>query len=139
MLPAAISIASEESISTLTTPSDLPYLFPSDDPNNFHVINKDVPFLGRAKIGYHCRKRDKKDAKKRQGSIALHVLIRARYFVIVIGFPLLIQRQVFFLGTSSFYVTIFDLVVVFVSLPSFTLPVELILWLFSSCYTDHSL
>ena len=43
------------------------------------------------------------------------------------------------LGTSMLYVTMFQLIVVFVSLPSFTLPVELVLCLFSSCSIDHNL
>ena len=52
LLPATISVASENSVSTLTTPSDLP--------NNLHVTKKDVTFFGRAKIGYCCSKHDKK-------------------------------------------------------------------------------
>ena len=43
------------------------------------------------------------------------------------------------LGTSTFYVTRLRLIVVFVSLPSFILPVELVLCLFPSCPIDHSL
>ena len=43
------------------------------------------------------------------------------------------------LGTSTYYVTRLQFIVVFVSLPSFNLPVELVLCLFSSCSIDHSL
>ena len=43
------------------------------------------------------------------------------------------------LGTLTFYVTTFRFIVVFVSLPSFTLPVEIFLCLFSSCFIYHSL
>ena len=46
LLPDTISVASENSISTFTTPSDLPQLFPltSDDPKPFHAMNKDNPY-----------------------------------------------------------------------------------------------
>ena len=43
------------------------------------------------------------------------------------------------LGISTLYVTRLRLIVVFVSLPSFTLPVELVLCLFPSCPIYHSL
>ena len=43
------------------------------------------------------------------------------------------------LGTSTFYFTRLRLIDVFVSLPSFTLPVELVLCLFPFCPIDHSL
>ena len=44
-----------------------------------------------------------------------------------------------FLRTSMIYVTIFQLIVVFVSLPSFNLPVELVLCLLSYCSIDRHL
>ena len=42
LLPANISVASENSVITLTTPSDSPkiLLLPSDDPNHRHAIKK---------------------------------------------------------------------------------------------------
>ena len=43
------------------------------------------------------------------------------------------------LGTSTLYVTRLWFIFVFVLLPSFTLPVELVLCLFPSCIIDHSL
>ena len=46
LLPAAISVASENSVSPLSTYYDLPDLLPTDDPNPLHVIKKDVHFLG---------------------------------------------------------------------------------------------
>ena len=49
MLPAAISIASENYFSTLTTPSYSPYIITSDDTNTLHVMKKYVPFLGSVK------------------------------------------------------------------------------------------
>ena len=49
MIPAAISIASENDFITLTTPSESPDLLPSDDPNTLHVMKKCVPLLGRVK------------------------------------------------------------------------------------------
>ena len=58
LLPSTISVASENSFSNLTTPSDLVYLLPSDDSNTLHVMKKDVPFFGRFKIGYYSRKHD---------------------------------------------------------------------------------
>ena len=64
LLPAAISVASENSVSTLTTPSDSPYILPTDDPNILHVVKKSVPLLGRVKIVYWCRKHDQKRCYK---------------------------------------------------------------------------
>ena len=52
LIPAAISVASENSFITLTPPSDSPDILPSDDPNTLRVMKKGVPFLGRVKIGY---------------------------------------------------------------------------------------
>ena len=49
LIPAAISVASENSDSTLTTPSDSPNFLPSDNNNPLHVIKKYKPYLGRAK------------------------------------------------------------------------------------------
>ena len=42
LLPAAISVASENYVSTLTTTSYSPDIFPSDDPNTLHVMKKDM-------------------------------------------------------------------------------------------------
>ena len=58
LLPAAISIASENSFSTLTTPSVSPDLLLSYDTNNLYVMKKYVPFLGRVKRLYYCSKHD---------------------------------------------------------------------------------
>ena len=78
---------------TLTAPSYYPDLLPYIDPNTLHVINMYVPFLSRVKIVYCCKKHDKKDATKRQGSISPHALIRTINFIVVVGFQGLIQRQ----------------------------------------------
>ena len=56
MLPGSIYVYSENSVSILTTPSDSTDLLPNDDPNNLHVMKKDVPLKGRGHIGYCCRK-----------------------------------------------------------------------------------
>ena len=56
LLPDAISVASENSVSTLTTPYNSLDLLTSDDPNTLHVMNKDVPFKGRVNRIYCCRK-----------------------------------------------------------------------------------
>ena len=56
LIPAAISVASENYVSTMATPSDSPDLLPTDDPNTLHVLNKDVPLKGRFYIGYCCSK-----------------------------------------------------------------------------------
>ena len=85
--PAAIYVASKNSVSTLTTPSDSPDLLPSDYPNTTHVMKKYVPLLGRFNRGYFCRKHDKKYTTKRQGSIAPHDLIKTRNFIIVMVLP----------------------------------------------------
>ena len=51
LLPATISVASEKSVSTLTTPSDFPDILPTDDPNTLHVMKKYDPFSGTVKRG----------------------------------------------------------------------------------------
>ena len=56
LLPPAISVASENYVSTLTTPSDSPDILPTDDPNTLHVTKKDVPLKGRVNGGYCCIK-----------------------------------------------------------------------------------
>ena len=56
LLPTAISVASENSVSTLNTPSDSIYLLPSDNPNTLHGMKKCLTFKGRVNIGCCCRK-----------------------------------------------------------------------------------
>ena len=53
-LSAAIYVASENSVSTLTTPSKslLFIVLNSDDPSPLHYIKKDEPYHGRVIIGY---------------------------------------------------------------------------------------
>ena len=55
LLPSTISVASENSVSTLTTPSDLTYIFPTDGQKNVHVLKKGLPVNGRVHRGYCCR------------------------------------------------------------------------------------
>ena len=52
LLTYAISVASENYFSTLTTPSDYTDLLPSYDPNTLHVTSMDVPVQGRVYRGY---------------------------------------------------------------------------------------
>ena len=87
LLPAAISVASENSVSNLTIPSDYPQLLPSSDTNPLHFMNKDDPYLGRVRIGYCCMKHDKNMLQKVNNYIAPHPLIRTRHFSIVMGCP----------------------------------------------------
>ena len=56
LLPAAISVASENYVSKLNNPSDFPDLFPTDDPNTLRVMNKHAPLKVRFNRGYCCRK-----------------------------------------------------------------------------------
>ena len=56
LIPSAISVASENYVSTLTTPSNFEYLLPTDYPNTLHVLKKDVLLKGRLHRGYCCRK-----------------------------------------------------------------------------------
>ena len=56
LLPATISVASENSVSTLTTPSYLPDILPTDGQKNVHVLKKGLPVNGRVHRGYYCRK-----------------------------------------------------------------------------------
>ena len=56
LLPAAISIEYENSVSNLTTHYDYPDILHTDDPNTLHVMKKYVPLKGRVNRGYCCRK-----------------------------------------------------------------------------------
>ena len=56
LLPAAISVASESYVSTLTTPSDFPYLLPTDAPTTLHITKKDVHLKVRVNREYCWRK-----------------------------------------------------------------------------------
>ena len=49
IIPAEIYVASENYVSTLTTPSDSPYILPTDDPNALHVMKTYMPLEGRVK------------------------------------------------------------------------------------------
>ena len=66
LLPAAIFVTFENSVSTLTTPSDsIQFLVLAYDyPNPHHAMNKDDPYRVREKRGYCFRKCDEKYAKK---------------------------------------------------------------------------
>ena len=74
LLPVSISVASENTFSTLATPSDFPDILPSDDPNTLRVMSKYSPFLDRAKIGYCFRKQDKNMLQKGK-VILLHMIL----------------------------------------------------------------
>ena len=52
MLPAAISVSSENYCSNLTTPSDSPDLLPTDALTTLYVMKKYVPLKGSVNIGY---------------------------------------------------------------------------------------
>ena len=60
MLPDAISVDPENSVSTLNTPYYSPQLLvmTSDNPNYLHAMKKYEPYLGRVKRGYCSSKRD---------------------------------------------------------------------------------
>ena len=73
LLPGSIYSASENSVSTLTTPSDSTDFLPSDDPNNLHVMKKYEPYFGRLKRGNFCGKLDKKMLQKHK-FLFIHVL-----------------------------------------------------------------
>ena len=65
LFPAAISVASENSVSTLTTPSDSPDILPADDHNTLHVMKKDKPYSVRVKRGSCYRKHGRKICYKK--------------------------------------------------------------------------
>ena len=56
MLPYDIFVACEKSVSTLTTPSYLPDILPTDGQKNVHVLKKGLPVKGRFHKGCCCRK-----------------------------------------------------------------------------------
>ena len=59
LLPATISVASENSVSTLNNPPDLPDILPTDGQKTIHVLNKGLPVNCRFHRGYCCRKHGK--------------------------------------------------------------------------------
>ena len=95
MLRVDISVTSENSGSTLITPSDSEQLFllTHDTTNPPHKIMKYEPYHGRVRICYFCRKHDEKYATKIQGSIDPRALIKAGNFITVMYFPGLVKRQ----------------------------------------------
>ena len=50
LLPAAIYVASGNYVSTSNTPYDSPDIIRYDDTNIIHVMNGDLPLLGRERI-----------------------------------------------------------------------------------------
>ena len=92
-IPSAISISSENYVSTLTTSSDSPYLLPCDDPNNLHIMKNiclyKVVFTEDTYVGNTV----KKDSTKRRSSIAPHALIIIINVIIVMVFPGLFHRK----------------------------------------------
>ena len=56
MILDAISVAYENYIITLTTPSNSPDLLTNYDPNTLHVMKKYAPLKGSFNRGYFCRK-----------------------------------------------------------------------------------
>ena len=52
LLPATISVASENSVSTLTTPSYFPDILPIDGQKTVHVLKKVLPVKVRVHRGY---------------------------------------------------------------------------------------
>ena len=51
LIPAAIYVASENSVSTLTTPSESTDILPTDYPNTLHVMKKYMPLEGKVNRG----------------------------------------------------------------------------------------
>ena len=86
LIQATISVAFENSVSTLNTPSNSTGFLTFNDHNTLHVMKKYEPYLGKVKIGYCYRKHDKKDATKIQGSIASYTLKKTRNFIPIMGF-----------------------------------------------------
>ena len=89
LIPAAISFASENYVSNLTNPSDMPHVLVLnfDDPNPQHYINKDKPFHVKVKRGYCYRKCDGKTCYKKSDLIDPHVQMKTGNFINVMSFP----------------------------------------------------
>ena len=56
LIPATIYVASENSVSTFTSPSNSPDILPTDEPNTLYVLKKYLPLKGRFHRGYCCMK-----------------------------------------------------------------------------------
>ena len=93
LLPAAIYVASGNSVSNLSTPFDSPDILSTDDTNTLHLIKNICPWKVGWKYDNIVWNMVEKYVTKRQGSIDLHALIRVRDFTIVMGFPGSVQRQ----------------------------------------------
>ena len=120
LLPYSISFDPENSVSTLTTPSGFLDILPSDDHITLHVMNKDGPFLGRVKIVYCCRKHDKKCYKNTRFYCST-CSDKNRKFYYCPGFSRInSEKNTCFLELQH-YMSHFQLIVVFVSPPSFGL------------------
>ena len=93
LLPATISVASENSVSTLTNPSDLPDILPTDGPKTLHILKKGLPVKVCVHRGYCCRKHGSNKMLQKDKVIAPHAQTKTRNFIVVIVFPGLVWRQ----------------------------------------------
>ena len=73
MIPATISVASENYVGDLTNPSDSLDILITDDTNTLNIIKKYTPLKGSVHREYCCRKQGRKYATKDK-VILLHML-----------------------------------------------------------------
>ena len=140
LLPAAISVASENYFSTLTTTSYLPDLLPSDDPNTLHVMKRGVTFLGRAKIGYCCRKHDKKRCYKKTRFCCSTCSDKNKKFYYCHGFfRIKSDTRTCLIDHQHFYGQLFSLLMCLPPFHPLLYLLKSFLCLFSSRSIDHSL
>ena len=110
LLQSAISVASENSINTFTTPYDSPQLIllTSDDPNHHHAMKKYETYHVSMERGYWSRKCDEIICYKKLGSIAPHALIKTRNFITVVVFQYWFRDQDCLHRTSTLYSHLFS-------------------------------
>ena len=103
--PATISVASENSVSTLTTTSDLPDILPTDVQKAIHVLKKGMPVNGHVQRGYCCRKHGQIIYYKKKRFFAPHAQVKKKTLLMSGFFQYYCSDKYLHLGTSPFYVT----------------------------------
>ena len=133
LLPDDISVYSENSGSTLTTPSYLPDILPTDGQKNVHDMKKGQPVNGRVHRGYCCRIHGQIQCYKKTRFYCSTCSDEDNKFNYCQGFSSsTVATRTCFLEHQHTMSLGYGLLLCFFSLPYFTLPVELVLCLITS-------